>query len=1436
MKIKLILFFFFAFSIFSSSSAYSQTQQIIVKLKKDASAEVFNNFVNENPRAGTSDIARLCAQLNITTSKQLFKKILPQLNAFDNSGNFELDRIFILNIQRENLSSALTLLSGSKEVEYVQLNNQLKLEVNSSTAFTPNDTYYSQQYYLRTTGLENVWNTTKGDSNVLVGVIDSGLDFLHPDLQTSFKINPGETGLDAQGRDKRFNGIDDENNGFIDDWRGWDFVDAPFTGDPRRGDYLNPDNNPEDDNKFSHGTAVTGIINATFNNGLGISSVAPDCKVLVMRAFDAEGQGEEDDVANAVLYGLIQGVKVFNFSFGDYVFSNMLRDVVEFAYQNNAVIITSAGNDGGFRLHYPSAYDEVISVAASDENDFKAGFSSYGETVDIYAPGFQILTTTRTGKGSSEFGGNYEKFNGTSFAAPQVAAIAALLISQNNNLTNEEIRGLLVSTTTYLGGQTSWTGRFASGRINALNALNNINFTSIARIFYPSQDYTFYDSSIPVCISAASPLFQSYSLYYGIGELPDNWIPLQSNVSNQVLNDTVYNWNTSSLNDTSYTLRLAINSSSGRTIEHRMIIFKDSAAPVITDVAFGLLIDKNTFSELILFNTDKRSVGKIYYRPASSSEPYKQILADLGTPNIGFVSQTHFAILPGNTLEQNIPYSFYLEATSLNGKTVTLSDKDFNFTTGNAINVYGYDKKNYSLPYSQSCQRIIDINNNGKPDIFLNEIKNNLQLNVFELSNGSFTKISNNNWTDFHIARDLADIDSDNKYELLVSKSRNGIVYKAPGKNELPTNIIWSDTAQNNFWSARFADSDNDGKTEIMGFGTNGLRILEYVNGDFNQTASLAYHGIIEPVANSQNVLIEDFNNNGRKEIVFINTYYFSGDALPDLALNVYENTTDNNYQRVYTDSMSRFLKGDNIIAGDFDGDGIKEFALGTVSKDGEPIQYYSLVVYKANGGSYHVMAIQDIYNYKSYTETSTRAANVDADSKDEILINTGTHFYILKYNNLTTTFEPILYKSDINTFNQIAYDFDADGINEIGLNTVNDTLLFFQKNTVFAGPPTPLNLRGHSEDSNKANITFDAVQGAEYYKIYRSNNDTNFILIDSTFKPTYTDNNVSNKTYYYYKVSAIDTSLTVKESNLTNSLSVYVHNKSRLLSATYQGSGFVLLKFSEQVQYTIPDFNKFVLQDTALFPASVAVNNPFEYLLKYNGLRQGAHNIVTRNLVDLYNSQVSENSVSFVVSDSVVDEFYIQNAILLNNKQIKVEFNTAVNFGTAKEIINYRFTPFNITVDLIGRDTSNAKIIYVNLGSGTIGATGKNYVLKISNVFSSDGIKITEGPGSTFGFVFNKQDLEDVYVYPNPFKIGSTAAMLTFANLTVKAKIEIFDLTGRYLRTVEETDGNGGVEWDLKDDKGKEVSSGIYLFRATGFNSENVEVKEKIGKFAVIK
>ncbi|MBS1494420.1 MAG: S8 family serine peptidase [Bacteroidetes bacterium] len=1431
-----VIVLFFIFTAFSFSS-FAQTSQVIIKLKQNAPQELLNSFKNNSLRSDKYTLTKTLAKFNVTDSKSLTEKI-PAATLLNSA--IGLDRIFILSVSKNVSDNLVSVLSKNEFVEYIETNRILKVENISDD---PNDTYYSNQYYLPIIGMNTAWGITQGDSNLVVGVVDTGLDFLHPDLQNSFKLNYGEMGLDALSRDKRSNGIDDDGNGFTDDWRGWDFTDEPFTGDPRRGDYLTPDNDPTDDNKNSHGTAVTGIINASFNNALGISSIAPKCKVLVLRAFDAEGYGEEDDVASAVLYGISQGVKIFNFSFGDYVYSNLLKDVVKFAYSKNVTIVCSAGNDGTDRLHYPSAYDEVISVAASAPDDARFSSSSYGATVDIYAPGFNIFTTMRRGKGSTQYGGDYDYINGTSFSSPIIVGVAALMKSVNPNLTNEEIRGILVANTALFPNQNGWNNLYSSGRVDAFKSLQNVSYPSIARIHFPFQDYTTFRDTVPICISAASPLLQSYSIYYSVGYQSENWIPLLTNQASQVLNDTVYRWNISSLPDTAYTLRLAINSNSGRTIEHRQVIFKDKNPPQISGITSGSIIDKNTTSELIAFSTNKRTLGKIYYKRKNVSEPFNFILADVGTPNIGFISEVHYGIISSDNLSPGTEYEYYIEAQSLNGKTVTFTDSLFSFIAGNQINQYGYSKKPYSLFNAQSCYSIVDINGNGQKDILLNDIKNNLKLNAYQFSGGSFSRISNNNWGDYKVARDIADINGDGKFDLLTSQQRNGFLYTQSSTTSMPDVLIWSDSSNNNFWSGRIAETDGDNKKEILGFGDKNfaLRIIENTGGNnFVESAKLPYYrsGELLSEASSQNVIVEDFFNNGKKEIVFTNSFESYSTDLPQTAIMVYANTGDNTYAKIFVDSTYRSIRADNIISGDFDGDGVKEFAVGSVSNNNDLLQYYELLVYKPVGNTFQLWDVVDINGYKSYVETSTRSGDVDADGKDEILVNTGTNFYILKYNSAKQHIEPVYFMGDINTVNQIVYDFDGNGVNEIGLNTVNDTLFFYEKNTNYTGPATPGNINAYSTDSNAVQIDFAAVQGVNYYKIYRANTDSNqnFVLYDSVTTPLYKDINVTNRKNYYYKISSVSTSAGYKESYLSNAVKAYVHNKAKIVSAKSENNGYISVKLSENIQSVIPNMNSFVLAGVGN-PDNIAIKNSNEYLLIYNNrLANGNYSLNAVGLRDFYNSPVDSSSVSFAVAQFDSVKFFIKSVALIDKYKLKVEFNMPVDSTTGFNRGNYNVTPFDIGVNSISFD-ANRSIIYLNLeNKAVIGATGKTYILAVKNVYSSSGVKLVEGAGGSFGLIFNKEDLKDAYVYPNPWNPNLGQDYITFANLTVSANIKIYDLNGNFIAEIDEKDGNGGAEWNLTDRAGTKVASGIYIFRASGKNSQGADVDEKIGKFVIVR
>jgi subtilisin family serine protease len=266
-------------------------------------------------------------------------------------------------------ASIQEIKNSDPSIEYIQKSTIYKLD------FVPNDSLLSEQWALNKIQAFEAWDKTQGADSILFAIIDTGLDYLHPDLQNKIFFNHGEIGLDNSGNDKRTNGIDDDNNGFVDDYQGWDFTDrVGFPFDSSGGDYLGWDNDPKDEQ--GHGTLISGIAAAQVNNVTGIAGVAPNIKMLNLRAFDPSGFGEEDDVAAAIIYAVQSGAKVINMSFGDNAFSLVLRDVIRFAYTQGVVLVGSSGNSGSTDPHYPSGYSEVISVGNSTLDDFVASSSN----------------------------------------------------------------------------------------------------------------------------------------------------------------------------------------------------------------------------------------------------------------------------------------------------------------------------------------------------------------------------------------------------------------------------------------------------------------------------------------------------------------------------------------------------------------------------------------------------------------------------------------------------------------------------------------------------------------------------------------------------------------------------------------------------------------------------------------------------------------------------------------------------------------------------------------------------------------------------------------------------------------------------------------------------------------------------------------------------
>ncbi len=323
----------------------------------------------------------------------------------------------------------------------------------------PNDSQYSQLWGLNNIGqtggtvdadidAAEAWEISTGSSSIVVGVIDTGVDYTHPDLAANIWTNPGEIAG---------NGIDDDGNGFVDDIHGYDFV--------------NNDGDPMDDN--SHGTHVAGTIAGAGNNGQGVAGVNWTSSIMGLKFLSGSGSGYTSDAVRAVNYATMMrttfgiNVRVTNNSWGGGGSSLLMQNAIQASGDAGILFVAAAGNDGtnnDVSPHYPSNYDlaNVLSVAATDRNDNLAYFSNYGvSTVHLAAPGVAVYSTLP--------GGGYGSYSGTSMATPHVAGVAALAWSVDSEASVDDVRHALLRGTDSLG---SLNGKVATGgRLNALNTL-----------------------------------------------------------------------------------------------------------------------------------------------------------------------------------------------------------------------------------------------------------------------------------------------------------------------------------------------------------------------------------------------------------------------------------------------------------------------------------------------------------------------------------------------------------------------------------------------------------------------------------------------------------------------------------------------------------------------------------------------------------------------------------------------------------------------------------------------------------------------------------------------------------------------------------------------------------------------------------------------------
>lgn len=328
-------------------------------------------------------------------------------------------RVQLVRVDPEHTARTLAGFRAESNVLYAEP------DYIARAAYTPNDSYYiTDQYGPQRMQADLAWDHMRGDTNVVLAILDTGVEAGHPDLAPN--LTPGY-------------------------------------------DFINDDSDPADDD--GHGTHVAGIAGAIADNGTGIAGIGFSVGIMPVKVLNRRGEGAYSDIAAGMVYAADNGARVINMSLSGSADSATLSDAVDYAWSQGVLLVAAAGNANSDAPEYPAAYPLVMAVSATDSNDNRAGFSNFGSNICVAAPGVDIFST---GYHPSPQFVSYATYSGTSQSSPHVAGLAALLLARNSALSNVELREAIEASADDLGAP-GWDPYYGYGRVNAFQALLRIS-------------------------------------------------------------------------------------------------------------------------------------------------------------------------------------------------------------------------------------------------------------------------------------------------------------------------------------------------------------------------------------------------------------------------------------------------------------------------------------------------------------------------------------------------------------------------------------------------------------------------------------------------------------------------------------------------------------------------------------------------------------------------------------------------------------------------------------------------------------------------------------------------------------------------------------------------------------------------------------------------
>lgn len=1341
----------------------------------------------------------------------------------------ELEKYMIVIIPQGMATEvAVDILKKTIKLEFIEPNYVYKLDISTK----PNDPKYGAQWALKALNAEKAWEKASG-KGILVGVIDTGIDFLHPDLAGQLWINNKEdingngkfdawsSGEKHDGITGDLNGIDEDRNGITDDVIGYDFVDQSVTN---LGDYALPD--PVPDDEHSHGTLVSGVIAANRNNKIGIAGLAYDSKVITARAFDVFGNGETDDIARAIVYCADNGAKVINLSFGEATPSSIMHDAIKYASSLGCVIFASSGNNGWNIPHYPSDYDEVISVGGTDINNKRYFRSNYGSNLAFMAPGVDILSTT--------LNGDYKSVNGTSFSAPYAAAAAALLLENDNTLTKENISGILKGSALDINKK-GWDDLTGAGIIDAGKALGLKGKTAVY-ISYPGQWAVFNKSKTPLLNiwgSVATPLLDSFMVLIMPGENPEDiytsndWDTLKGPQGRNYTDTLLAQSDISKLQDTVYTLRLLVKLKNKSTIEDRVTIevFSDKSKISFINLKKGDVWHGDRRVFLVTATTSRKSNFYVEYRKKGTSGPFKR------ASEFYYFDNFHYLEL-GN----EAPADTDLEARAVayrEGFDTAFYNFEFR-KSSESMPVDGFAMKQYSLPSSIYVNELSDLFGDGKLSLIANHkyFGNWYSTTAYSFDDSKFTK--RDSTTDIYIPVAYGDSNKDGIPEVFTKVSGQSYLFQhSPSKN-LFGNLLYSNTSSRNFWAQDLYDIDGDGADELIASSDTAVHIVKFRNGKYENFASLIPDKSNRDLGTNPGVVCGDFDGDGKGEILIATE---SGNLL------MYE-FNGNEFEGTWKTS-------DNIASGnqymcklDIDGDGKPEFIQGSF---GSAILYdyvnagkviWTFRLYKSDKDNNYKVVWEDQFSGVQVvqpTENGVAGGDIDNIPGDEFIISKFPDYYVFKWDKDSDKAVPFWWYPQANTSNTIIKDFDGNGRKELAFTTWQATRFF-----EFYGPriAAPAGFDGWALNDNQVYLFWNKTGVPDKYEIIRVFDDNTGESVAVTSESSVVIGNLLPDTDYRFIVRALNSQDT---SEVTYPVHAFTHKQVYPVLAKDNGQRTVITSFSGKLPANNIEPGMFTMISAdglrSLKPVNAITGNDTTVLLHFQeSLPPGSYKLAVGSFPDFYRTPTLVDSVALEIKvpEQSPMELYLAAISVSGNGQLLLTYSEEVEAESSENPGNYDLSPFGKVSKVIRNSDKSQVSIFLD-PAYKLEALGRNYMLTVTNVEAASGRKMTTGAGSTIGFVFSKESSSGAFIYPNPVRLSDKPEIF-FANLSVNADVYIMTLDGKMLRRLTETDGNGGVEWDGRDDSGKELDSGIYLFKVKTKSPDGTELESDLKKFAIIR